>query len=155
MCKFSFISFTRSKEEIEELISFINLWNSSDVCSHLPGYFSLLNESNHLTRYSQLLEKHKYSSHILRGIYKTCNNASYLILHPLRFYTNYKIQSISWIEASDLCRSLGSYLPILNNKDEIEELVSVIRSTTNWMPPISGVYIGLYSDKVKPSCEIK
>ena len=54
---------------------------------------------------------------------------------------------LSWNEASQLCKHLGGYLPILRNKDEMEEFTSLIKSTKG-LPPIENVFIGLYYYKV-------
>ena len=57
------------------------------------------------------------------------------------------VKPLSWNEASDQCEYFGGYLPILRNKDEMEEFTSLIKSTKG-LPPIENVFIGLYYYKV-------
>ena len=56
--------------------------------------------------------------------------------------TNKKQVAKSWIEASDLCKSIGGFLPIIRNRDELDELITFIRSSED-MPPVEALYIGL------------
>ena len=54
--------------------------------------------------------------------------------------------SVSWNEASAICKRVGGYLPILRNKDEIEKFTSLVKST--FLPFIEIIFIGLKSVKV-------
>ena len=48
----------------------------------------------------------------------------------------------SWIEASNLCKSIGGTLPLLRNRDELEEIIAFLKLSED-IPPVEGLYIGL------------
>ena len=48
----------------------------------------------------------------------------------------------SWTEASNLCKSIGATLPLLRNRDELEEIIAFLKLSVD-MPPVEGLYIGL------------
>ena len=48
----------------------------------------------------------------------------------------------SWLEANKLCTSINGYLPILRNKDELNELIALLR-LSKLIPPVEYLYIGL------------
>ena len=47
----------------------------------------------------------------------------------------------SWFQAAELCRSAGGTLPIIRSKDELNELINLIKCSKG-LPPIELVYIG-------------
>ena len=48
----------------------------------------------------------------------------------------------SWTEVSTLCKSIGGTLPLLRNRDELDEIIAFLKSSED-MPPVEGLYIGL------------
>ena len=48
----------------------------------------------------------------------------------------------SWTEASKLCKSIGGYLPLIRNRDEMDEIIAFLKLSED-MPPVEGLYIGL------------
>ena len=48
----------------------------------------------------------------------------------------------SWVEASVLCKSIGGILPIIRNRDELDELITFLKLSEH-MPPVEALYIGL------------
>ena len=48
----------------------------------------------------------------------------------------------SWTEASNLCKSIGGYLPLIRNQDELDEIITFLKLSED-MPPVEGLYIGL------------
>ena len=53
------------------------------------------------------------------------------------------IQGISWKQASKLCKSIGGYLPVFTTRDELDELLALIK-LSQYMPPLMTIYIGLH-----------
>ena len=53
----------------------------------------------------------------------------------------------SWRQASQLCRSYGGHLPVFRSRDEMEELVSLVRFSANH--PFTLLFIGLRLKKVQ------
>lgn len=56
----------------------------------------------------------------------------------------------TWKQASELCRSLGGYLPIIRSKYELDELTSIFKLSEG-MPYIEAIYIGLLGNSAKVS----
>ena len=55
----------------------------------------------------------------------------------------------SWNEASELCRNIDAYLPIIENREDLEELIAFIKLSGPLVPPgIEQLYLGL---KVYPN----
>ena len=57
----------------------------------------------------------------------------------------------SWNEASELCRRVDAYLPIVENREDLEELMAFIKLSGPLVPPgIEQLYLGLkvYPNKV-------
>ena len=48
----------------------------------------------------------------------------------------------SWTEASKLCKSIGGYLPLIRNRDELDEILAFLKLSED-MPPVEGLYIGI------------
>ena len=48
----------------------------------------------------------------------------------------------SWKQASELCRNAGAYLPYFTNKEDLEELLALLKLSED-MPPIEALFIGL------------
>ena len=48
----------------------------------------------------------------------------------------------SWTEASEMCKSIGGYLPLIRNQDELDEIIAFLKLSED-MPPVEGLYIGL------------
>ena len=48
----------------------------------------------------------------------------------------------SWKQASELCRNAGAYLPYFTNKEDLEELLALLKLSED-MPPIEALLIGL------------
>ena len=53
----------------------------------------------------------------------------------------------SWNEASELCRRIDAYLPVFENREDLEELVAFIKLSGHSIPPVEGLYLGM---KIKP-----
>ena len=56
----------------------------------------------------------------------------------LQFYNTKK----SWNDASLLCKKIGGYLPYFTNRQDLEELFSLLMLSQN-IPSIANMYIGL------------
>ena len=48
----------------------------------------------------------------------------------------------SWTEAYHFCKSIGGSLPLVRNRDELDEIIAFLKLSEN-MPPVEGLYIGL------------
>ena len=48
----------------------------------------------------------------------------------------------TWNEADNVCRSMGGTLPILNSRDELDDLISLIKITPD-IPLVEALYLGL------------
>ena len=48
----------------------------------------------------------------------------------------------SWTEASNFCKSIGGTLPLLRNRDELNEIITFLKLSED-MPPVEGLYIGI------------
>ena len=48
----------------------------------------------------------------------------------------------SWTEASQLCTSIGGYLPLIRNRDELDEIIYFLKLSKD-MPPVEALYIGI------------
>ena len=48
----------------------------------------------------------------------------------------------SWTEAYQFCKSIGGSLPLVRNRDELDEIIAFLKLSEN-MPPVEGLYIGL------------
>ena len=60
-----------------------------------------------------------------------------------------KVKNIkSWTEASYLCQSIGGYLPLIRNRDELDEIIAFLKLSKN-MPPVEALYIGV-TGSLKP-----
>ena len=57
---------------------------------------------------------------------------------------NKKTQKVakSWTEASKLCRLIGGFLPLIRNRDELDEIITFLKSSDD-MPPVEALLIGL------------
>ena len=63
----------------------------------------------------------------------------------------------SWKEAFNLCKSIGGTLPLLRNRDELEEIIAFLKLSKD-MPPVEGLYIGIHGSfrsQVKDSGQYK
>ena len=49
----------------------------------------------------------------------------------------------SWTEASKFCKSIGGTLPLLRNRDELDEIIAFLKLSKD-MPPVEGLYIGIH-----------
>ena len=63
---------------------------------------------------------------------------------------------VSWNNASSVCKHVGGFLPIINSKSQLNELVALI-SFSKYIPPQDKIFIGLSSkiSKVRFSFKIK
>ena len=41
-----------------------------------------------------------------------------------------------------MCKSIGGYLPLIRNQDELDEIIAFLKLSED-MPPVEGLYIGL------------
>ena len=62
-------------------------------------------------------------------------------LHFIEFPTFNKIL-MSWIEANFYCKSIGGTLPIIRDKNELAEIISLLKLSKDILP-LEGLYIGL------------
>ena len=63
---------------------------------------------------------------------------------------------ISWTNASKLCKEAGGYLPHFSDREELEELVALLKLSET-IPPVEGLFLGLRlngSNKVRYSMTI-
>lgn len=51
-------------------------------------------------------------------------------------------QMRSWTEASEMCRNIAAYLPYFTDRQLLQELISILK-TSGKIPPIEALYIGL------------
>ena len=58
------------------------------------------------------------------------------------FISHIKLEKISWIEAADLCKHIGGYLPCFTSLQEQDELIAFFKLSRD-IPAIEAVYIGL------------
>ena len=91
--------------------------------------------------------------------YKSCLNVSfinyshYFILYSKEFgYSGFdRLQNpsgyTSWIEASELCTDVGGYLPYFTSREELDELLALLKLSPD-IYPIEALYIGLTSNPV-------
>ena len=129
----------------------------SDPNQHLPRVITikalwLSNNYRNISKQSNLCEHEPYS--IPTGI--TCFNFSlpglkrnYLYFqesYPDKSKLTWKINSfknlVSWKEASDLCREAGGYLPNFRSRNELEELISLMKLSED-INPHEAIYVGL------------
>ena len=68
----------------------------------------------------------------------------YATQHFKQYSTPYSHQR-SWIEASKLCRSAGGTLPIIRSREELDELISLLKYGSA-LPPIEILYLGFITD---------
>ena len=52
----------------------------------------------------------------------------------------------SWKQASELCRNAGAYLPYFTNKEDLEELLALLKLSED-MFPIEALFIGLKRER--------
>ncbi len=58
-----------------------------------------------------------------------------------------KIELKSWVEASEICKSLGAQLPIFRSRDDFNEFTSLIKMSP-FIPPVEAVFIRTMSKNV-------
>ena len=68
----------------------------------------------------------------------------YATQHFKQYSTPYSHQR-SWIEASKLCRSAGGTLPIIRSREELDELMSLLKYGSA-LPPIEILYLGFITN---------
>ena len=58
---------------------------------------------------------------------------------------------VNWIETSDMCRSLGGFLPYFTSKEDLDELIA-LSNLRKGIPPIEAIFIGLNrkNEQVRP-----
>ena len=129
----------------------------SDPNQHLPRVITikaswLSNNYRNISKQSNLCEHEPYS--IPTGIKCLNFSLSGLKRNYLYFQESYpdeskltwKINSfknlVSWKETSDLCREAGGYLPIFRSRNELEELISLMKLSED-INPHEAIYIGL------------
>ena len=86
-----------------------------------------------------------------------CHLPKEIISSAIRRETNYLFYKgvetlrplkLSWIEAHKACKSVGGNLPILRNRDEQDELISLVRISDYRPPQMVILFIGLVGHKV-------
>ena len=58
------------------------------------------------------------------------------------FMSHIQLEKISWIEAANLCKHIGGYLPSFTSLQEQDELIAFLKLSRD-IPAIEAVYIGL------------
>ena len=53
------------------------------------------------------------------------------------------IEGISWKQASRFCKDIGGHLPVFTSRDELDELLALIK-LSQYMPPLMTIYIDLH-----------
>ena len=65
------------------------------------------------------------------------------------FYLDRQTEAMSWEDSSQLCAEYGGYLPYFTSREELREMISLIKLSKE-VPPISALFIGLsVNPKVK------
>lgn len=73
------------------------------------------------------------------------NSAYYVFYRQLFIHTTKNMHLIlgkSWDEASNLCRSAGGHLPVLRSREELNDLIAVMKLSKSIFP-MEAIYIGL------------
>ena len=80
--------------------------------------------------------------------FKKCLSKKQSSKHFYIYYNYHKERS--WNEASDYCKSLGGYLPIVRSRGAQDEIISIFNNhKSNTIPkPQFGMYLGLKIHKV-------
>ena len=103
-----------------------NQKTSAGICNTPAGTLLCLNFSSTLQdKYKNLKTKHYY-------VY---------LLRPFNFSEATHARG-AWNEASDLCKSAGGSLPIIRDKEDQEEIMSML-TLSRYIPPIEVLFIGL------------
>ena len=79
-----------------------------------------------------LLNKSKTTYYLFRDVFY--QESDRIMTSPLRK---------TWIEALELCRTVGDFLPFFRSREELEELLMLIRLSP-YLPTIDGIFIGLF-----------
>ena len=51
---------------------------------------------------------------------------------------------VSWNEASDACQSIGGSLPIIRSREELDELIALVK-LSSFFPPSDFIFVNLTS----------
>ena len=54
----------------------------------------------------------------------------------------------TWWEADNMCKSINGHLPMLRNRDELNELIALMK-LSKFLPPVEFLYIGLNDDSTR------
>ncbi len=87
-----------------------------------------------------LLKPHNTPFEFYFKISSSADITEHYILFLKTFSGNYTHFLVSWNDASRLCGSVGGFLPILIDKDELNQFLSLLKFS---MPPLQAVFIGL------------
>ena len=143
--KMDAITITLAQPIIDEISGKLNImWLHDNYKKYAKNSNSLWTESR--KGYTNV---EKYSLE-----YKSCVNVSfinyshYFILYSNEFgYSGFdRLENpsgyISWREASELCRDIGGYLPYFTSREELDELLALLKLSPD-IHPIEALYIGL------------
>ena len=53
------------------------------------------------------------------------------------------IEGISWKQASRFCKDIGGHLPVFTSRDELDELLALIK-LSQYVPPLIKIYVDLH-----------
>ena len=59
-------------------------------------------------------------------------------------------KNISWNEASQICKTMGGYLPYFTSRPDLEEILAIFKLSQD-IPPIVQIFIGLKYDSSQVS----
>ena len=79
-----------------------------------------------------LVNKSKITYYLFRDVFY--QESDRIMTSPLRK---------TWIEALELCRTVGGFLPFFRSKEELEQLLMLIRLSP-YLSTIDGIFIGLF-----------
>ena len=66
----------------------------------------------------------------------------YLVHGKLMQYFKHHSPAYSWEESSQLCREAGGFLPSFTNRDDLQELLTLLKFSKD-IPPLEAIFIGL------------
>ena len=97
----------------------------------------------HLTQYlyCYIIPPPMLRNYLMRTLANTLYTVSYNIKCNKQHKRKY-MAAKSWTEASNICKSIGGNLPLLRNRDELNEIIAFLKLSKH-IPPVKGLYIGL------------
>ena len=66
----------------------------------------------------------------------------YLVHGKFWYYFGHHSPVYSWEETSQLCREAGGFLPFFTSRDDLQELLTLLKLSED-IPPLEAIFIGL------------